>query len=223
MVTISQTVKDILNRQVFLQEAISSDIVSYNKLARSIKDEIEKDIGRKVKHNAIVMALRRYSEQLEEKQRKPSLNYFREILLKTDICYIIVEESLTALDKIQSLYHKTDLKHGKIFNIVHGIYELNIITNQVYKQTALDNLVNENVLRVIDDLVVISLLYSRDFLLVPGVVYNVLRFLSWENINILSITLTSQELNLLVDRKDAIRCYNILERLARSSKNVVKS
>jgi hypothetical protein len=222
MVTVSQTVMDILNRQVFLQEAISNNIVSYNKLAINIKEEIEKEIGKKVNHNTIVMALRRYSKKLEGKQHKISLNYFREILLKTDICYIIVEESPTALDKIQSLYHKTELKHGKIFNIVHGIYEVNIITNQVYKQKALDNLVDENVLRVIDDLVVISLLYSRDFLLVPGVLYNVLRFLSWENINILSITPTSQELNILVDRKDAIKCYDILERLARSSKNYSK-
>ena len=219
MVTISQVVKDILNKQVFLQEAISNDIVSYNKLAMNIKDEIEKEVGKKVKHNAIVMALRRYSEKLEDKQHKLSLNYFREILLKTDICYIIVEESSTALDKIQSLYHKTELKHGKIFNIVHGIYEVNIITNQVNKEKALDDLVNENVLRVIEDLVVISLLYSKDYLLVPGVLYNVLRFLSWENINILSITLTSQELNLLVERKDAMRCYTILEKLAKSSKN----
>ncbi len=219
MVTISQAVKDIIDKQVFLQEAISNNIVSYNKLAMNIKEDIEKEIGKKVKHNAIVMALRRYADKLEEKQQRLSLNYFREILLKTDICYIIVEESATALDKIQSLYHKTELKHGKIFNIVHGIYEVNIITNQVNKQKALDTLVNENVLRVIDDLVVISLLYSRDYLLVPGVLYNVLRFLSWENINILSITLTSQELNLLVDRKEAMRCYNILEKLAKSSKN----
>jgi len=218
MVTISQAVKDILNQKVFFQEAITSDIVSYNKLARHIKDEIEKEIGKKVKYNAIVMALRRYGEQLEKKQHKLSLNYFREILLKTDICYIIVEESPTALDKIQSLYHKTELKHGKIFNIVHGIYEVNIITNELYKEKALENLVNENVLRVINDLVVISLLYSKDYLVVPGVLYNVIRFLSWENINILSITLTSQELNLLVERKDAMRCYNILEKLARTSK-----
>jgi len=219
MVTISQAVKDILDNQVFYQEAIINGIVSFNKLARNIKDDIEKDLGKKVKFNAIVMALRRYAEQLEDKQHKISLNYFREILLKTDICYIIVEESTTALDKIQSLYHKTELRHGRFFNIVHSNYEINIITNQVYKENALDSLMDENVLRVIDDLVVVSLLYSKDYLMIPGVLYNVLRFLSWENINIISITVTSQELNILVERKDAMRCYNVLEKLAQTSKN----
>ena len=165
------------------------------------------------------MALRRYAEKLEKKQHKSSLNYFREILLKTDVCYIIVEESSTALNKIQALYNEMELKHGKLFNIVHGNYEVNIITKQENKKKAQDDLAEENILRTVEDLVVISLLYSRDYLLTPGVLYNVLRFLAWENINVLSITLTSQELNILVSRRDAMRCYNTLEKLAKTTKS----
>lgn len=218
MVTISHVVQDILNKQVFLQEAINHGIVSYNKLAENIKPEIEKELGKKVKHNAVVMALRRYTEKLEKKQTKPSLNYFRETLLKTDVCYIIVEESFTALDKIQSLYNKIELKHGKIFNIVHGNYEVGIITNQSYKEEILKGLSEENILRIVEDLVVISLMYSRDYLFTPGVLYNVLRFLAWENINVLSITITPQELNLVVSREDAMRCYNSLEKFVKTVK-----
>jgi len=219
MVTISHVVKDMINKHVFLQEAIHQEIVSYNKLADNIKPEIEKELNKKVKHNAIVMALRRYSEKLEEKQEKTSLNYFREILLKTDVCYIMVEESSTALSKMQNLYKKMELKHGKIFNLVHGIYEVNIITNQSNKKIVIDELRDENILRIIDDLVLVSLLYSKDYLMTPGVLYNVLRFLTWENINVISINLTSQELNLLVSRKDAMRCYNTLDKLSKTSKN----
>lgn len=219
MVTISHVVQDILNKHVFLQEAINHGIVSYNKLAENIKPEIEAELGKKVKHNAIVMALRRYTEKLEKKQTRPSLAYFRETLLKTDVCYIIVEESSTALNKIQSIYNQMELKHGMIFNIVHGNYEVGIITNQSNKEQAMAELTNENISRVVEDLVVISLMYSKDYLFTPGVLYNVLRFLAWENINIINITLTPQELNLLVSRKDAMRCYASLEKLVKTSKN----
>jgi len=219
MVTISHIVQNILNKHVFLQEAINHDIVSYNKLAENIKPEIEKELGKKVKRNAVVMALRRYNEKLEAKQYKPKLNYFREILLKTDICYIIVEESTTALNKIQALYNQMDFKHGRFFNIVHGNYELGIITNQNNKENALSQLENENILRVVENLVNISLMYSKDFLFTPGVIYNVLRFVAWENINVLSITLTPQELNLVVSRKDTMRCYDTLEKLVQTTKN----
>jgi len=183
LVTISYVVQDILNKQVFLQEAINHGIISYNKLAGSLKPEIEKILGKKVKHNAIVMALRRYTEKLEKKQHKITLNYFQETLLKTDVCYIIVEESPTALNKIQSIYNQMVFKQGKIFNIVHGNYEIGIITNQSNKKKVINELTNENILRIVEDLVVISLLYSKDYLFTPGVIYNVLRFLAWENIN----------------------------------------
>ena len=218
MVTISNVVHDILNRNVFLQEAINHGIVSYNKLANNIKPEIEAELDKKVKHNAIVMALRRYSEKLEKRRNQPSLNYFRETLLKTDVCYIIVEESPDALNKTQDLYNKMVFKQGKIFNIVQGNYELGIITNQSNKENVIDTFGGDNILRIVEELVVISLMYSKDYLFTPGVLYNVLRFLAWENINVLSITLTPQELSLVISRKDTMRCYNTLEKLVKTTK-----
>ncbi len=218
MVTISNVVHDILNRNVFLQEAINHGIVSYNKLANNIKPEIEAELDKKVKHNAIVMALRRYSEKLEKRRNQLSLNYFRETLIKTDVCYIIVEESPDALNKTQELYNKMVFKQGKIFNIVQGNYELGIITNQSNKENVIDAFGVDNILRIVEELVVISLMYSKDYLFTPGVLYNVLRFLAWENINVLSITLTPQELSLVISRKDTMRCYNTLEKLVKTTK-----
>ncbi len=214
----SKLVEETLRKQIFLQEAISHGIVSYNKLAEYIKPEIEKELGKKLKHSAVSMAIRRYAEKMESKGNTISLNYFRETLLKTDICYIIVEESAATLNKIQSIYNKMELKHGNIFNIVHANYEIGIITNQRTKGMILDELVNENISRVVEDLVVISLTYSKDYLLTPGIIYNVSRFLAWENINILSIWLTTQEFNLLISRDDSMRTYNALEKLIKTSK-----
>jgi len=222
MVTISHVVQDILNKHVFLQEAVNHGIVSYNKLAADIKPEIEQELGTKVKNNAVVMALRRYSDKLEKKQQKPAFDYFRETLLKTDICYIVVEESPNSLDKIQTLYNEIDFKRGGIFNVIQGNYETGIITNQRSKDKLLDLLSDEKILNVVEDLVAISLTYSKDFMFVPGILYNVLRFLTWENINIVGIIMTQKELSLIVSRNDAMKCYNTLERLGKSSKNSEK-
>lgn len=218
MVTISHVVKEALNKQVFLQEAISRDIVSYNMLAKQLKPEIESDLGKPVKHSSVVMALRRYAEKLEKKKDRIKFNYFRETILKTDICYIIIAESATSLSKAQNLYNKIEFKHGGIYNIVHGNYEVGIITNQRYKEILLDLLHNEKISHVVEDLVVISLTHTQNFLFTPGITYNVLRFVAWENINVLSIILTPQELSLVISRKDAMKCYNTLEKLVKPSK-----
>lgn len=218
MVTISNVVQDIINRHVFLQEAITQGIISYNKLAGNLKPEVEKVLGKTVKHNAIVMALRRYNEKLEKKQKRPTFNYFKEILLKTDVCYITVEESTTALNRVHNLHNSLEFKRGGIFNIIQGNYELSIITNQTYKEEVISLLSEEKILNVVEDLVVISLSYSRDYLFTPGVIYNVLRFIAWENINLISITLTPQELSLVVARNDTMRCYNTLDKLVKHTK-----
>ena len=193
--------------------------MSYNKLADYLKPEIEKEIGNKVKKSSIVMAIRRHIEKTERKKSQFSIGFFRETLLKTDMCYIIVEESSKTLNKIQEIYNKMDLRHGLIFHIIHANYEIGIITNQREKEMILSELSEEKVIRVVEDLVVISLTFSKDFLFDLGVIYYVTRFLTWENINIFSLWITSQEFNLLISGEDMMRTYNTLDKLIKKSKS----
>lgn len=217
MVSVTRAVQDIVSQNFFLQEAISHGIVSYNKLADYLTPEIEKTLGSKPKKSSIVMAIRRHVENIEAKQKQFSVGFFRETLLKTDMCYIIVEESDKTLNRIQELYNRMDLRHGLIFHIVHANYEIGIITNQRVKDQIIDALSDEKIKRVVEDLVIVSLTYSKDYLYSPGIIYYVTRFLTWENINIFSIWLTSQEFNLLISRDDMTRTYSTLERLIKKS------
>jgi len=217
MVSVTRAVQDIVSQNFFLQEAISHGIVSYNKLADYISPEIEKALGNKPKKSSIVMAIRRHVENIEAKQKQFSIGFFRETLLKTDMCYIIVEESDKTLNKIQELYNKMELRNGLMFHIVHANYEIGIITNKRVKDQIVEELSDEKIKRVVDDLVIVSLTYSKDYLYNPGIIYYVTRFLTWENINIFSIWLTSQEFNLLISRDDMTRAYSTVEKLIKKS------
>jgi|YNPNPStandDraft_1061719.scaffolds.fasta_scaffold01869_9 aspartokinase len=209
MVTISNIVKDIINRQTFIQESINHNIVSFNKLARYLKPKIEEEMKKEVKTSAIVMALRRQADKLEKTIITPKFSYYIGTI-KTDICYIMLEESPALLNKIQQLYPIIDFKKGGILNITQGNFEIGIITNKKYKDQFLDVLSDEKILDVIDGLVSISLTYSKEFVFTPGVLYDVVRFLAWENINITSIILTSTEMSIIIDQKDLMRCYKTL-------------
>ena len=59
MVTISNLVQDILDKQILLQEAISQKIISYQKLSDYIKPELEKKLGKKPKNSAMLLLHRR--------------------------------------------------------------------------------------------------------------------------------------------------------------------
>ena len=217
MTTISHVVKDILNRQIFLQEAVNNEIVSYNKLANHLKPKIESELRTEVKHSAIVMAIRRHAEKSKNILRTSKFSYFIETI-KTDICYVALEESSTLLPKIQTLYSVVDFKKGGILNIIQGNFEITVITNKRYEEELLDILHDEKVIETVDDIVSISLTYSKEFLFIPGVLYDIVRLMAWENINIIDIILTSTEMSIIISKKDLMRCYEILGKFAEKRK-----
>lgn len=218
MVTISHVVQDVLKRQVLIQEAINHGIVSYNKLAENLKPQIESELGKSVKHSAIVMALRRSAGKFQKAATQPSFSYSIETI-KTDISYVVFEESVNLLSKLEKLYTLIDFKKGGILNIIQGNYEVAIIINHKYKDKLLDILYEEKILDHVDELVSISLTYSKNFLFTPGILYDVSRFLAWENINAIDIILTKTELSLIINKKDLMRCYKTLGRFAENAEN----
>lgn len=216
MVTVSHVVNRLIDNKKFLQEAINQGVISNQSLAKKLKPEVESELGQEIKTSAIVMALRRYEEKLES-IREPPFDYFLEIGMKTNICYIVVSESASLLPKISTLYRSIDFKRGGILNISHGTYQAGIITNDRYKEKLLDILKTENIVHVIPDIVMISLTYAKDFTFTAGVLYDVVRFVTWENINMLNVLHTPSELFLYVEKKDAVRCYKTLERLLKKA------
>jgi hypothetical protein len=213
MVTISHVVQKLIDQRIFIQEAINKKIVSYGSLAAQLKPEIELELNKEVKQHAIVMALRRYAESLNMLHKNISFDYSSEIILKTDICDISVLRSTILLNKLKKLYDIVNFEKGDILNIIHGRYEVSIVTNERYREKSLDFLKGEKVLNVEKNLVSLTLSFSKDFFYTPGVIFNVVRNIAWENINIFEIVSTNTELTIILKEKDAIRGYSSLQKL----------
>ena len=213
MVTISNIVQKYVNDKVFILEPMSRGIISYNSLAKQLLPEIELEIGKKIKPHAIEMALRRYAETLKDKHKVIDFDYSSEIILKTEICDIAVLRSPTLLNKLKIIYDIIAFEKGDILNIIHGRYEVSIVTNVRYKNKVLNILKSEKILNTEDNLVSLTLTFSNKFLYTPGIIFNITRHIAWENINIFEIVSTNTELTYILHKKDAIKSYNILEKL----------
>jgi hypothetical protein len=221
MVTISNMVKKRLEKEVLIQEAINRNIISYSLLAKYLKPEIEQELDKKIKNSAVVMAIRRHAEKVKKSFSNPSSTYSIETI-KTDICYIVLEESPDILHELRDFYSIVDFKRGGILNIIQGNFEVSIITNMRYKEKLLDLLSGKNIIETIDDLVSISLTYSQDFLFMPGILHEVSRFLAWDRINVVDIILTKTELSIVIYKKDLMRCYKTLNHFAEKHKNQIE-
>ncbi len=213
MVTISHIVQKIIDNRTYIQESMSKNIVSYALLAKQLQPEIEEELGKTVKKHAIEMALRRYSEQLKQSHKTVTFDYSSDIIMKTKICDIAVVKSPALLVKLRKLYDIIDFERGDILNIIHGSSEVSIVTNERYKQKLLEILKNEKILITEDNLVSLTMTFSKDFFYTPGIIFNIIRNVAWENINIYEIVSTNTELTFIIHKRDAMRGYKSLEKL----------
>ena len=105
MVTVSHLVKKYVSENTFLLEAMSKELISHGNLAEQLKPEIEHELGKKVKESAIVMALRRYEEELQDFDKKIKKFKFQgEIIVRTNIIDFNVVKSSNLLNKIKNIY-----------------------------------------------------------------------------------------------------------------------
>jgi aspartokinase len=213
MVTISHIVQKLVDKKIFIQESMNKNIISFASLAKQIQPEIEQELKRPVKQHAIEMALRRYSEHIKQTHKTIYFDYSSDIIMKTQICDISVQRTPSFLKKIKNLYDVVDFEKGDLLNIIHGSSEVSIVTNERYKQRFLDILKNENIVNVEEELVSLTMTFSKDFLYTPGVIFNIIRNIAWENINIFEIISTNTELTFIIHKSNAMDGYKALEKL----------
>lgn len=215
MVTASHLAKKAVSENSFLMEAMAKELISYGNLAEQLKPEIEKELGKKVKESAIVMALRRYQEELQSFDKNVKKFKFRgELILKTNIIDFSVVKSQSLLNKIKNLYGMVDFQRGDTLNIILGNNEISIITNEKYREKLSDFLKGEKVLNREFGLVALSINFTgEDFFDTPGVIFTAVRKLAWENINIYEIVSTMTELTFILNNKNSMKAYNVLHGL----------
>ena len=215
MVTVSHLVKKYVSENSFLLEAMSKELISHGNLAEQLKPEIERELQKKVKESAIVMALRRYEEELHGFDKNIRRFKFQgEIMMRTNIMDFNVVKSSNLLNKIKNIYSLVDFSKGDTLNIILGSNEVSIVANEKYKEKLSDFLKGEKILNKEFDLVSLTIVFEgKNFLITPGVIFTAIRKLAWEQINIYEIVSTMTELTFILSKKDSMKAYNVLQGL----------
>jgi len=217
MVTISHLVKKYVSKNSFLLEAMSKELISHGNLAEELKPEIEQELGQRVKESAIVMALRRYEEELQNfDENIKKFKFSGEIILRTNIMDFNVVKSSSLLGKIKNIYNLVNFEKGDTLNIILGSNEVSIVTNEKYKERLSNFLKGEKIIHKESDLVALTVIFdSKDFINTPGVIFMAIRKIAWEQINIFEIISTMTELTFILGKKDSMKAYDVLQELFR--------
>jgi hypothetical protein len=164
--------------------------------------EIEQELGKDVRSGAIVMALKRLSDDLEYRATHKILKVLK------DIGEITVRSSLTDFtflisDSIlenQVLLLKEINKNKEVFyTSSRGVNELNIVVSNSLDKVVETLFAEERCTQKAQNLSSITVKLPSENVTVPGIYYFIFQRLAWEGIVLYEIISTTNEFTILVD------------------------
>ncbi|MFA5698219.1 MAG: hypothetical protein WC954_00580 [Sphaerochaeta sp.] len=214
--SVSSCVKRIVDKSPFIGEMLTLGILSFSNYAALISDEVERTLGKSAKSSAIVMALRRYGEDLKRTSHiRDTNNVDYQIVMKTNIFDINLVRRDSFIGKLGSLYDQISTDKGDFLNITLGSHEISLAVSEKYRPLITELTKQEDILNKEDDLVALSLVFTGDFLQTPGIVYEAVRHLAWQQINVIEIVSTMNELTFVISREDSMRAFDVLQSFLR--------
>ncbi|MGV8168971.1 MAG: hypothetical protein ACP5N3_02850 [Candidatus Nanoarchaeia archaeon] len=211
MVTVSHITKKILQEKPFIHEALEKGLINIMALSETLKPEIEKELG-KVKSAAISMAIRRYVEESQQNYQKSKISFKSGLLVKSDLFEISLSKSDTVHKKLMKLYEVVDFSINDTLNIIHGNYEILIISNEKYRKKFLDILKGEKIKKTETGISSISMKIPEETKSVSGFYYAITKILAMENIPIIDLVNTENEATLLIKDKNVSKAYDSLKK-----------
>ena len=130
MKTISSVVEQYIKSKPFLLNSIAQGIINLTSLARIMMPEIEKELGKDIKQGAIVMSLKRLSEELDFKiNHKISkvLKNIGEITVRSSLTDYAFTVSETLLDNQAKLISEINKNQDIFYTSSRGVNESNIV------------------------------------------------------------------------------------------------
>ncbi|MDD7200799.1 MAG: hypothetical protein SPF89_03965 [Sphaerochaetaceae bacterium] len=210
--SVSSNVKRIVDRSPFIHEMLVQGILSYSNYADKIQPDVEKMTESPVRSSAIVMALRRYGDELKKRElAEQQVNVDYQIVMKTNIFDVNLVRNDRFISRIGELYGRVSPEQGDFLNISLGNHEISLAVSEKYRPMVEQLVKGEEVLHQMDDLVALTLVFTGDFLQTPGIVYEAVRRLAWEEVNVIEIVSTMNELTFVIGREDSMAAFDVLQ------------
>jgi aspartokinase len=212
MVTAAHVVKKIIMDKPFIEEAILLNIINYGGLADLLLPDIEKELRTKVSHASVMMAIRRYAEQITKKELSSDiLEYIKDINVRSNLFEITIYKSNESKNILQKVQNLPDARKGDFLSIITGLHEISIISNERLEQEILKIIPKKEIKHKMKNISGITINLSEEATEAAGIFYILTKSLALENISIIEIISTWTETSFIVKTKDAGRTFTVIK------------
>ena len=221
MITISETVKDIISLSPFLEEALADNLVNVSSLARKILPDVENRLQKNVKEGAVIMAINRLAPNYYYKiiiGLKNFITNLGDFTVRSDLMDYTYLNSDGLRKKQSILLKQLEDQMGVFYTFSQGINETTIIIS-ASQETLMDELFKtENLVSKKTDLSTITMKLPDENTEISGFYYFILKNLAWEGVNIMEVISTTNEFTIVVRDDDVQKAFSILLNLKKGRK-----
>lgn len=216
MKTVSSIVENYIKTKPFLLSALSQGIINLTSLARNIMLELEGELGKDVKQGAVVMALKRLSDDLDFRVNHKIvkvLKHIGEITVRSSLIDFNFAVSDTILNSQAELISEIN-KHSDIFyTSSRGVNETNIVISESMTHLVEKHFATEKLIDTTPDLASITIKLPKDNISTPGVYYFIFQRLAWEGITVNEVISTSYEFTIFVNEDKVDVAFKVIKDL----------
>ncbi|AKA35271.1 MAG: aspartate kinase [Muricauda sp.] len=202
MKTISAVVEHYIKKKPFLQSALAQGIINLTSLSRIVKPEIEEELGKEVRNGAIVMALKRLSDDLEFRATHKIVKVLKnigEITVRSNLSDYTFLSSETILAKQAKLLEEVHKNQDIFYTSSRGVNEINIVVSNSLDKTVEELFKNERCTQKAENLSSVTVKLPAENVSVPGIYYFIFQRLAWEGIVLYEVISTTNEFTILVN------------------------
>lgn len=215
MISISDALNEIIQTRPFIEEGLSRGIINYSAFAREVHPEIEKRLYKDIKEGAIVMALKRLSERLIKSKIKQKVRLnLTNLTVRSNLTEFTFLNSESLADKQRELFNKTAEEKDVFCAVSQGVRETTFIASSEAALAIERIFSSQSLVAKIGNLSSITIHLPKEVVYIPGVYYQVLKMLAFENINMIEVLSTYTELTVIVDNKDVDKAFSTLKKLS---------
>ena len=216
MKTISSVVEEYIKKKPFLQSALAQGIINLTSLSRLVRPEIEEELGKDIRNGAIVMALKRLSDDLEFRATHKIIKVLKnigEITVRsslTDFTFLVSE---SILDNQTQLIKEVNKNKDVFYTSSRGVNEMNIVVSNLLDNTVQELFKNEKSTQKATNLSSITVKLPAENVSVPGIYYFIFQRLAWEGIVLFEVISTTNEFTIIVNDEQVDTAFKTIKDL----------
>ncbi|MFA5246584.1 MAG: hypothetical protein WC408_01690 [Candidatus Micrarchaeia archaeon] len=208
---VSKKVQEALESDIYVKQALKLGIANCSAIAKKLSQDIDGS------EDALKMAVLRFGQKVEKQYECGQKDIGKvlaatKIALLSNICVLVFERSGQAQKAIDSI----SASDGEIFSVLASQKAIIVITNDEFESKVISKVGKDCLLRKSSSLCMLRLSSPENIESVPGVASHIIGSISEHGINIEELYSCYTDTNLVVARKDALKAFEILEKMCRA-------